>query len=115
MHCREYGRDPVRLDRTAAVLGDAKVLAEESLRGRRSEADDDLRLQLLELLVQPREARPDLAVARLLVDPALRALALLPLEVLHGVGDVDVAAIDLGRLERAVEQAPGRPDERATL
>jgi hypothetical protein len=39
--------------------------------------------------------------------------ALLELEVLDGVGDVDLAAIDADRRERLVEFAPGGTDERA--
>jgi hypothetical protein len=38
--------------------------------------------------------------------------ARLPLEVLHDVRHVSVAAVDPGFLQRTVEQPSGRPDER---
>src|SRR5688500_20180492 len=44
------------------------------------------------------------------MDAALAAR--LPLEVLHGVGDEHLAARDAGFLERAIEHAARRPDER---
>ena len=48
-----------------------------------------------------------------LVQAALAAQ--LPLEVLHRVGDVEMLAIDAGRLERPVEELPGRADEGQAL
>ncbi len=36
----------------------------------------------------------------------------LPLEMLHHIGDVDVSALDAGFLQRAIEDASGRTDER---
>ena len=63
--------------------------------------------------LDPLVARIDLALRRGLVQAALAAQ--LPLEVLDRVGDVEVLAIDPRRLERAVEQASRRPDERQSL
>ncbi len=60
--------------------------------------------------IEPRPAGRELGRARLLVDPALAAS--LPLEVLDRVRDVGELAVDSGRLEPLVENAPGRPDER---
>ena len=45
------------------------------------------------------------------MDAPLRASIAGPLEVLHGVRDVDVVAIDAGGVERAVEQLPRGSDE----
>src|SRR5438105_9940678 len=92
-------------DFLAATLRDTKRLAEERLRRGRSETHDDLRLDELHLFVEPRAACADLAVVRFLVNPTLRFLAALPLEVLHRVGDIHGVAIDSGFLERGVQQA----------
>src|SRR5688572_27072733 len=54
-----------------------------------------------------------LALRRRLVQAALAAR--LPLEVLDRVGDVQVLALDARGLQRPVEQASGRPDERQAL
>ena len=47
------------------------------------------------------------------MNPALAAR--LPFEVLHGVGDVNVLAIDAGVGQRLVEKFPRRPDEWTAL
>src|SRR4051794_13485447 len=47
------------------------------------------------------------------MDPALGRR--LEPEVLHGIGDVDVAAVDPGVAERLVQHPPGRTDERLAL
>src|SRR5919109_70307 len=94
----------------AAVLRDAKVAAEQRLRGGRAEGDENARLHDRELGVQPRATRGDLGPVRLLVDAPLPAR--LPLEVLDDVRDVRERAVDAGLLERPVEQLPGRADER---
>src|SRR4029077_21140666 len=50
---------------------------------------------------------------RALVDPALAALG--PLEVLNGVGEVYLGAVDAGLVQGPVQDSPGRPDERTPL
>src|SRR5690348_14570961 len=87
----------------SARLRDAKRLAEERLRRRRAKADDDAWLEDRELGLEPRVTGADLGVVRLLVDAAL-ARPTLPLEVLHRVRDVHLAAVDAGVVERGVEQ-----------
>ena len=97
-------------DELAAVLRDLEVLADQRLRGRRAEADDHLRLHHRDLPLHPRPAGRDLPRRRLLVDPP--AAAGLELEVLHGVRDVGLRAVDADLFEDFVEQLPGGADER---
>src|SRR5205814_6421342 len=82
---------------------------EQRLPGGRAEQDEDLGVDDVELRAQPRQARPDLPPRGLLVDAPLAAL--LELEVLDDVGDVDVPAVDADNRQRLVELAPRRPDE----
>ena len=99
----------VGLDRPATRLGEPEALAEQRLGRGRAEQEQRARLDDVELGPQPRQAGVDLALARLLVDAALAAL--LELEVLDDVGDVDVGAVDADRLQRLVELAARGPDE----
>jgi hypothetical protein len=55
----------------------------------------------------------DLACRGLLVDAALSAL--LELEVLDGVGDVDAAPVDAGVRHRPLQELAGGPHERPAL
>ena len=107
-------RDRLRelgLDELAAVLGHAELTrrAATARRWRRGRTSTS-RLHHGQLGLEPRAAGRDLRPVRLLVDAALAAR--LPLEVLDGVRDVDVDAVDPRRLERLVEQPARRADER---
>src|SRR5438046_6495265 len=104
MHRGDDGAAVRGLYRLTALLRYAKGLPHDRLRGRRPEADDDLRLEEPDLLLEPGMTCPDLRVVRLLVDAARAFLAALPLEVLHGVGHVHVATVDTRFLERAIEE-----------
>src|SRR5437660_5996205 len=106
-------RSEVRLDHAAAHLGDLEAAAQERFAGGRAEHDERLGGDRLELGVQPWPAGVDLEPFRSLVQPALPAL--LEREVLDDVCDVDVSAIDADGLERLVQLAPGRADERLAL
>ncbi len=106
----EDGRQAGRKEGLAAILRDAKGAAEESLGGSGAEADDHFRLDLLEFGVEPGAAGGDFAGAGLLVDAALAAR--LPFEMLDGIGDVDVVAIDAGVGEAAIEKKSGGADKR---
>src|SRR5215212_8944203 len=110
MHRRQDVLGEVGVDLLAAFARDAELGAEERLSGCGAEADQDTRLDGLELAVQPDSAGGDLRRVRLLVDAALAARD--PLEVLDGVRDVDRAAVDPRVLERLVEKLPGGPYER---
>jgi hypothetical protein len=61
----------------------------------------------------PEPAGLDLGTVRALMDPALAALG--PLEVLDGVGEVYLRAVEAGLVQGPVQDPPGRPDERTSL
>ena len=63
-----------------------------------------------QLRLEPWTAGGDLVRARRLVDPPLAAL--LELEVLHRVRDVEALAIEANVGQRAVQHLAGRADER---
>src|SRR5580765_1049690 len=106
------GRPACRLE-AAPVLRDPELVAEDRASRRRTEADEHVRLDRGELGFEPRPARVELRCARRLVDPALAAL--LELEVLDRVGDVDLFALQPGFGQRPVEHLARRPDERRSL
>src|SRR5581483_2086045 len=93
------------------LLRHAELLAEQRLRRGRAQTDDDVGLHHRELRLEPRPARGLLAPRRLRVDPPLASR--LPLEMLDRIRHVRRGAVDTGELERLVQQAPGRADERA--
>jgi len=66
-----------------------------------------------QLLIQPPAVVLDLAWCRFLVDAALAAL--LELEVLDGIGDVDAVPIDAGLRHRPLQELAGRSHERPAL
>src|SRR3954468_9659984 len=109
MERREDERRVRALDERAALHRHLEVLADHRLRRRRAEADDDMRLHGGDLAFEPLVTGIDLALRRRLVKASLAAQ--LPLEVLHGVGDVEMLAIDAGLAERLVQQPSGGPDE----
>jgi hypothetical protein len=109
VHRRGDQRREIGLDRPAALAREAEAGAEQRLRGGGAEEDQRLRLDDPQLCEQPRQARVDLRLLRRLVDAALAAL--LELEVLDHVGDVDVGASDADPLERLVELAARGADE----
>ena len=111
MHGCDNRRCPGRLHWNSALLHDAEVAAEQTFRRRRAEAYDDVWANERDLLLEPRLAGANLTGARGLVDASFRARVARPLEVLHGVRDVDVVAVDSGGVERVIEQLAGWSDE----
>ena len=103
----------VGVDRPAPVAPDPDVRAEQRLRGGGAEADQRLRLDDLDLGLEPREAGRHLPAIGLLVDPALAPE--LVAEMLDRVRDVDVLAGDAGPLEALVEHFARGADERMSL
>src|SRR5205085_6925646 len=101
------------LNHLPAVLHQLELRAEHRLRGRRTEADDDLRLHRAQLRLEPRAARFDLRHARFLVDAPLAPR--LPLEMLHGVGDIHLMARNARSVQRLVEHRAGGADKRRAL
>src|SRR5215212_1589525 len=92
------------------MLRDAELGAEEGLRRSCAQADNDVWLNHLKFLLEPRHARAYLARSRLFVDAPLPTH--LELEVLHRIRKVYLVARDPGALERLVEEATGRSYER---
>ena len=103
MDGRENDRRPFGFERNASRLHDAEGAAEQCLRGGCAEANDDAWLDERDLVLEPRKARANLSGVRRLVQPPRTARIARPLEVLHGVGDVDVVAVDPGSVERVIE------------
>jgi hypothetical protein len=95
------------------VLADPEPRAEHGLARHRAEQHEQPGPDEPEFRVQPESARLDLGAVRALVDPAPATLG--PLEVLDGVGQVDVRAVDAGLPQRPVQDPPGRADERTSL
>src|SRR2546423_33495 len=110
MNGRDNFRREFRFQNLPALAGDAKRRAEDSLGRRRAKTNQQSRPNDSKLGLEPRPAGRDLARVRLLVDPAFAAR--LPLEVLHRVRDVNLAAIDPGFFEGAIQNLARWPDER---
>jgi hypothetical protein len=87
-------------DRLSSFFGQPEFTAQQRLRGGRSQANDDLRLKQLNLSFQPWPARVGFGCAGLLVDPPFPAF--FEPEMLDGIRDVDVGAIDTGILQSPV-------------
>ena len=104
MNRREHRLCPVGFDRSAARLHDAERATKERFRRRGAEANDDAWFYESDLVLEPRETRTDFPGVRRFVEAARAARIARPLEMLHGVGDVDVIAIDVRGVERTVEE-----------
>jgi hypothetical protein len=101
----------VGIDRPTARLADLEAGAQQCLTGGRTEHDERLRSDNVELGAQPWVACADLPSAGLLMDAPLPTL--LELEVLHCVCHVRVVACDTDRLQCTVEFLSGWADEDA--
>jgi hypothetical protein len=114
------GRRMVRgQDFCSAVLGqeftalprNSELTAQQSLRGRRSQADDQPRSHNRNLGIQPRTTGADLPGTRLGVKTPLSPRS--PLEMLHHVGHVRGVPLDPDGLEP--QEPSGGPHERPSL
>src|SRR5688572_6391128 len=105
----EYRWRERAFDERSALHRHLEVLADHRLRGSRAEGDENLGLHSRDLALQPLMACVDFALRGRLVQAPLAAQ--LPLEVLHGVRDVKMLAVDAGSFERPVEEPPRRADE----
>ena len=85
----------------------------ETLRGGRSEGDHKSRIYCLDFVKQPMPADLDFAGVGTLVQPSFAAL--LELEMLDRVGDVNTASIHARLDKRPVKQQTCRPDERTAF
>lgn len=109
-----YGGDHKRrkfvLNQLATSLRHFERLAQQALGRSRTEANDRLRLHHTNLRLQPWATRIDFDLIRLLVDASLSPW--LPLEVLHGIRDIDVLAINSGGFKGFIKDLPGWPNKR---
>ncbi|OBB91100.1 hypothetical protein A5779_24365 [Mycolicibacterium peregrinum] len=94
-----------------SVTRDPKVIAQQGFSGSRSEKDHDLWGNRVQFSQDPWPARLHLGAAGGLVDTAFAALIGGELEVLHGVGQIELVAVDLGSGQGFVQEAAGRADE----
>jgi hypothetical protein len=94
------------------VSGDAHVVAHERLGSRRTKEHEHLGAHQSKLGLEPWQTGSGLDPVRALVQTPLATGRRAPFEVLDDVRDEDRLAIDPGRLERLVEDPPGRADER---
>ena len=113
VHGRDHARRVRRRDELAAMLREPERRSQQRLRGRRAQRDHELRLDRLDLFEQPRLARAHLDALGRGVDAPFAAPH--ELEVLDGVGDVDVVRRDAGRVHRVAQQRARRADERPAL
>src|SRR5579863_1775853 len=95
------------------VLAHAESRAEQRLARHRAKQYEQPGTDEIEFRLQPVPAGLDLGAVRALVDPALAAFG--PLEVLDGVSQVDIGAVDAAVAQGPVQDPPGRPDERTSL
>src|SRR5438045_3338758 len=107
---REIGRNQF-----PAIPGHPEILAQQSLRRTGAEADENLWLYYFQLRIEPRTARFDFRMTRLLMNAPLAALRSFPLEVLHHIGDVDLRAVDSHLDENFVQKPPRGSDKRMSL
>ena len=104
-------RPPTRpRPRLAAQRSQRDAGPQQRPRGGGAQGDDGLRLHQLYLAQQPRAAGHHFALRRCLVQAALAAQ--LVLEVAHGVGQIELGAVDAGLGQGLVEQLAGGADER---
>ena len=94
----------------AAVAGHPERTAEQRLCRGRAERNDESGFSARDLGFEPRKTGGDFHRAGLAVDPPCAARH--PFEMLDGIGDVGLAAVDPGLDETAVEQLAGGADKR---
>ena len=102
-------RRPARLHPLAVLLHQPKLFADHRSRSGGAEADDDLWFDEGELRLDPGPAGVDFDRRRSLVDATLADA--LELEVLHGVRDVKIGALQTHLCQGAIEDLSCRPDE----
>src|SRR5436190_22610191 len=101
MNGRDNFRREFRFQNLAALAGDAKRRAEDSLGRRRAKTNQQSRPNDSKLGLEPRPAGRDFARVRFLVDATFPAR--LPFEVLYRIRHVNLAAIDPGFFEGAIQ------------
>ena len=115
MHRGNGDGRPTRVDGNAPILHDAEARTQQRFRRRGAEAQNHLGLDELELILEPRKTGSHFAGTRGLVQPALGAGVARPLEVLDGIGDVDIVAVDSRDVECVIEQTARGTNEGSSL
>ncbi len=113
MHSGDNVRCEFVRDQFSASFRHFERTTQQALRGRRTQANDDFRLDNGDFGFQPRPARKNFHLVRLSVNSPFAAR--LPFEVLHRVGDIDLATIDSRDIESLVENTTRWPNERPSF
>jgi len=106
---RHIGRQ-LGMNEFTSTLSHPKIFPEQHLRRGGAEANDHLGMQSGNLSIKPRPARRDLRGARFLVYASLAAL--LPIKMLHDIGNVDFFPVDPRFNERLIQHASCGTDKR---
>ena len=109
MHRHEHGGRKRRAPRPSPQFVEPDGLAEHGLSRGDAKADDDARLYELCFRFQPGPACRNFRSGRFFVLPAFSLW--LPLEVLHGIGDVDVATGNAAFSQSLVQHSPRGTDK----
>lgn len=113
MHRSNDCPSEVGFDQAPSFPGDAERSSQHGLRRSRSETYDYLRLDQSDLRIEPGSARPDFYGVRSLVDTAFSTR--LPLEMLHDVGDVGLAAINARFIQSLIQDSSGPTNKGSAL
>jgi hypothetical protein len=95
----------------ATILGQFEFAAEQRLRRRRAEANDDAGLHEGDFALQPGKAGVHFARAGPGMEAALAARGGFPLEVFDSIGEENFFTIEFDFGQGAIEHFPGRTDE----
>lgn len=101
---REWG-----FQELAAMLGDAKIATQQGLCRGGAEANNYFRMERGDFGVEPRPAGSNFRGIGFFVDAAFSAG--LPFKMLHGIGDVDLFAINACCDESLIQEATSGPDK----
>jgi hypothetical protein len=109
MNSGHHHRRQRRLDELAALASDAELLPKQGLRSSGSKRHDHLWLYYGDFGFEPSPASFDFVRVRLLVDASFPLT--FPLEMLHRIGYVGLAAIDASEFQSLIEQPSSRTYE----
>src|SRR5262245_15532657 len=110
---RHCPRRPVRLKRLTALFRDPKLQSQQRLSRGGTHEHEDLRLDRLQLCLQPWPASENLARIRLTMQAPLTSRC--PFKVLDRIRDIHELPWDACFFQQLIEQPAGRTDERLTL
>lgn len=114
MYSRYYVRCQIRFNRLSALLCDSEASSEKCLSCGGSQANDQFRLDSLNLSIEPRPARLNFAGVRFFVNPPFSGRSRNPFEVLDCICHINFAAVNSQFLEGIIKNSSGRANKRAT-